>query len=550
MQSIKLFRLLASVMFLLVSTLSTGPGAGVWVGVGTGDLAWGADKSKTNGKGKGKSGSSQTQRKSSSDGGAVTPEVPGTNPNFPPPNNGGYWGPPKDYKQERTNARAANADAADRAERAIERTSCDADKKALDESMEKCKGKCLADMKRCSDSASGGNYVIGELLSAWAGPDFGSTLENSQCEITPDQWLTDKKTLEKEIEEAEKNIAKLNEKIVENEDKYKALIKELNEKLPAERKTKKEKERDLEGQRRLSDEKLLAQQNSLNESIQKVVEEQKSLREEISNMYSSNRLKMMSLSDNAIITECTNKARGFKKTNYPGAGGSSFSGQGNAISHGSTKKNAILAFFEDCKTQLFQQRKDSLEAAQRAIAKNVDTLNSRNEKIVELQTTSALLVKNMNAAADELKVMKADLESEFMDFQARLQKEAYDALDSKTKVEENIKKEITIEQKRQREKKTRLNSMGSKRPQTFGGKKDTTISGNFADYNGAVKKLLDFTERCCKLDGYVRTIDAEGGTLPNPPKAPKPFINTVYCKDGYATTAVEEAASITGSTAD
>ncbi|MBK7959802.1 MAG: hypothetical protein IPK04_00355 [Bdellovibrionales bacterium] len=250
-------------------------------------------------------------------------------------------------------------------------------------------------------------------------------------------------------------------------------------------------------------------------------------------MYASNRLKMMSLSDNAIHIECNSKTRSFKKEHYYSAGGVTYSGRGAAISHGSSKKNALTAWYEDCKAQLTQQRKDNLEAAQRAIAHKVDALNSKNDTIVQLQEASALLIHNLKAHADELKDRKADLASELLDFEARLQKEAYDALDSKTKTEENIKKEITLEQKRQREKKTRLNSMGSKKPQTYGSKKDTTIADNFTDYHGAVGRLQEFNSVCCPLRGYVDLYDNDGVRFPDPPKGTPPRGDLIYERSPY-----------------
>ncbi|MBK7959803.1 MAG: hypothetical protein IPK04_00360 [Bdellovibrionales bacterium] len=276
MQSIKLFRLLASVMFLLVSTLSTGPGAGVWVGVGTGDLAWGEDN-KTNAatSGGGSIASGRTRRGQNAN---KTPPLPQPRSQaYVVDAEGNVVTVTPEENVARTRREALRTQDANRQTNFLNtRNKCDADRKALDESMAKCKGKCLADMKRCNDSATGGSYVVSELLSAWAGPDFGSTLESTKCDLSPAQWETDKAKLEKEIEESEKNLLKLNKDIVENEDKYKALIQELNKKLPAEKKETKEKgeswmpkcEKGI---------KNLEQQNKLNLNIRSVVDEQKRL---------------------------------------------------------------------------------------------------------------------------------------------------------------------------------------------------------------------------------------------------------------------------------
>lgn len=403
---------------------------------------------------------------------------------------------------------------------------CERQHKEINDAIERCPQRCISNLDRCMDNIASNQGlttgVLDVLLTAYAGSSVGSSAQSTKCDLSPEEWKTDKEKLEKEVKDGEDKINEINRKLAENSEKYAKDDLALDEKLAAELEKASAKQDELDAQLRDSDEKMIATGNKQQAELSALQKAQAAAVKARDTIFRSARARLLLATDASIKRTCLSQARDVKKKM---SGSSNYSGSGNAIQAGNNRKKEIREAYDNCLTAAYEQKRNILADADSEIADKKAEIENLDKAIEGQQALASKLAENMGNAAEQLKKQKRETAARSMDTRARIQQEKANLLASKNLTEKNLNKELTDAQKRLVQKQNLLNSVGSK-PVTYGAKKDTTITSDYDAFKKGLEGLDRFKRDCCSEKEWV--VAGIGREVSKPGKSP--YFDDRLCK--------------------
>ncbi|WP_374031716.1 hypothetical protein [Bdellovibrio bacteriovorus] len=256
---------------------------------------------------------------------------------------------------------------------------------------------CTEKAMACSDTLGTESFdttdAIGTLMGLPAGADIGGSCP----QMNGRDYYDEKKRLETEIKDTQKDIAELADDEAEIKETFNTTIQELQQALTDAQQELEETKTSLDEQEREKISEFQASQNAAKEKLREYNSKIIALRSEMTNAVREKATKMLELtaetSKYACNQEYTKAAESYGKVNA--------TSNKSHISKAKAQKAAALDAFNKCMNR-FQQARISLN--EQSAAK----MESINDQIRNAEASTDELNDSLNLASTQLDQMKAD----------------------------------------------------------------------------------------------------------------------------------------------